>query len=452
MESSMTPVESEITDGMGEQLYPPELSLFETPSLHSPIADETMVEYRPINPNLNSGGSIDFVVPPSVAQFVSLAESRLHLKLSVVTGDDKHVDPAMGKLTTTINYIAATLFESVQLFLNQTLVTTSGGQMSAYKSYVEVLLDRSRFEKDTTLQTGLYFKDSAQKMNDFVQVDGTGFGKRWTVTSGSKQFDVSAPIFTDLAQQNRLLISNVEIILKLWPAKPAFCLLTADAPSDYKIHIHQASLRIRKKRPHAAITLAISRALEIKPALYPFLRTEMRQHIIQKGAFSFNIENLFDSNIPTVLVLGLVDARGVAGSMQFNPFNFEHSNLSSLDIYIDDQPCTDSRMVLNYIDGDYIKSSYRDGYASLFKNWSSEEDQNPAAYCDINLKDFHGGYALYVFRFNSASNGSYLPMISRGNLRVTGRFDKGIKKNSVLIMYARFPAMLQIDKSRNVVY
>ena len=453
MNSIAVPVETDITQGNNEQLYPSELSLFETPNLHSTIAEESSIDYRPINPTLDVGGSLDFLVAPSVSQFVSLADTRLYLTLSLVTKDDKIVEPTGDKFATVINFIGGTLFDSVQLFLNGVLVSTSGGQYSAYKAYIEVLLDRSRFEKDTILQSGLYFKETALgQINDFTEIEDTGYSKRWIVTSANREFDVCAPIFTDLAQQSRLILSNVEIGLKMRPASHAFCINTSDPAGGFKLIIKKAILRVRKKRPHAAITLAISRALELKPAIYPHLKTEIRMFLVSKGVYSFNFENLFEGNIPSVLVLGLVDAKATAGDYHSNPFNFEHGGLETLELFVDDRPFADSRMDLKFDPVSHLKSSVLDGYLSLFKRWSEDEAQNPAAFCDITQGEYCTGYALYCFRFNSASNGSDLPLINRGNLRISAKFPQSLFKNMSLIIYAKFASFLTIDQSRNIGY
>ena len=73
-----------VKEGGRSQIFPAELSLFETPPLSAAYTSEQFVNYRANTPNLNSGGSIDFVIPGMVSQFVSLARSRLHMRLKVV--------------------------------------------------------------------------------------------------------------------------------------------------------------------------------------------------------------------------------------------------------------------------------------------------------------------------------------------------------------------------------
>jgi len=82
-----------VKEGGRSQIFPAELSLFETPPLSAAYTSEQFVDYRANTPNLNSGGSINFVIPGMVSQFVSLARSRLHMRLKVVSADGTRDDP-----------------------------------------------------------------------------------------------------------------------------------------------------------------------------------------------------------------------------------------------------------------------------------------------------------------------------------------------------------------------
>ena len=434
------------------QVLPSELNFFEAPPLSAAFLREEFVDYRPSTANLNSGGSIDFLIPPSLTQYVSLSRTRVHVKLRITRGDGSAFNPAEeAHIVTPINWLGATMFETVQLYLNQTLVSASGGQHSPYKAILEALLDKGCFEKNTSLQAGLFKKDTAGRMETYDYPDG-GAAYRWQWTAASQSFDLCAPIICDLAQQGRLIISGVEMLFKLWLARPEFVLMTDDDDADYKLDVQECFLRVCKKMPQPAVTMGVATSLELSPILYPFNRTEVRQLLLNAGTYGFSFENLFDGLIPSVMTVAIVSGKSASGTYDTNPFFFQHKFISSLNVMVDDQSSSDHMMKFSFHELGFLRSSYLDGFNSLFKPWTELPERlwDPAASCDITREEYARGYTLFNFRFTSTANSRFLPFIVQGNLRITGRFSKALDENCNLVVYARFPSMLTIDKSRRI--
>jgi len=436
--------------GGAGQVFPPELSLFQVPPLSASYSCETYVDYRPVSGSLNAG-SLEYVIPPSMTQMIDLAASRHHLKLRIVKGDGSDVNVAE-EVVGPINYIGATLFETVQVYLNQALVTSSGGQHHGYRAIIEALLDTSRFEKSTILQAALFYKDAHHHMSDLDKED-TGFTQRWQFTGTSRPCQLIAPLITDLAQQERLIIPGVEIGLKWYVAKPAFTLMSATEGADYKWEIMDAFLRIKKKTPQPAVLLGINSALDLSPALYPLMQTQVRQFLIHRGQYEFNFENLFEGLVPCVMTVGFVTAESSVGQYKLNPFEFLGAYLQEIRVSIEDKGCSEPPMKFHYDpNGTFALSSFMDGYQSLFRPSGEDLDQQPSAYCDITPEDYHGGYQLITFRFASGAGQKFLPVIPRGNLKLSGSFSQAPTANLHLIVYCRFPTLLTIDKSRRISY
>ena len=215
------------------------------------------------------------------------------------------------------------------LVVLQTLITSSGGQGQSYRAIFEALLDRGRFEKDTSMTSSLYFKDTSSRMDE-CQTEQIGFAERWGMLSGGHRLEVSTPVISDIFQQGLCLLSGVELLLKFWRARPAFYIMTQEADPQYKVEVVSARLRVRKRTPQPSVTLAINSALELSPAMYPMLRCEVRQFLIQAGSFSFNFERMFESQVPAILCMAFTTARACAGDYKLNPFNFVHANLENL--------------------------------------------------------------------------------------------------------------------------
>jgi len=75
-------------------------------------------------------------------------------------------------------------------------------------------------------------------------------------------------------------------------------------------------------------------------------------------------EKLFSGQLPTRIVVGLVNNQAFNGDLGSNPFNFKHYvyNLSEIVLYLDGQ----QQLALKPIQPDYANGLYIRGYESLF--------------------------------------------------------------------------------------
>lgn len=439
-----------VKDGAKNQIFPAELSLFEAPPLSAAYIGEQFIDYRASTPDLNSGGSIDFVVPAMVSQFVSLARSRLHLRFRIVQKDGSRIDPDIGELCAPINYIGATLFETVHLYINQVLVSAGGSQHIPYRAYIEALLDRTRNEKDCHLENGLFARDTSGFF-DKCDDSNAGFIKRYGYTINSNPTDTISPLITDMAQQDRLLLSGLELLFRFWPASPAFTLMTQEVGAAHKIEILDAYIRVCRLLPQPAITLAIHSTLQKTPALYPHARSSTRKFLLATGSYDFSIENVYTtSQVPAILVLGLVRSKACSGQYKLNPFKFEHMHLSSLNVEVDGKPARKPGMKLHFEES-IVKSSFLDGFESLYEGWpDSIGRSDPSDFLGITRLQWAQDYTLYSFKLTQGGSKHFLPVIPMGNLRIYGTFSEPLPENTTLICYSRFPSLLSVDRSRRV--
>ena len=422
--------------------YPAEINLFEMPALTNTYVSEDYIDYRPRSANLNSGANIEYVIPPSISQFTSLRDTRHHVRVQILHADSSKLD--VDEVVGFVQWPAVSIFDSCMVSLNQQLVSCTGGLDHGFRGIIQALLDRHRFEKDTALQAGLYVKDTANKMNDFVSQD-TGFMERWQYVAGSEPVDLVAPIISDVAEQSRLLLPNLEISLSFHPASASFCLCTAAREAEYRVHILDSFLRVKRKTAQPAVLLALSSALELTPAVYPYMKTEMRKFL---SLHSFTQESLFESQVPSHMVIGFVKADAVAGDLHSNPYCFETAGINSINLFLDDKPVTPG-FKLDYSRTTYLQSDFMDGFQSLYSE-SSDESDLPSSYCDITRSDYAQGFTLYVTRFNSASSARFLPVQPQANLKVNVQFRRPPEENLQMIIYARFASILHIDKTRRI--
>ena len=256
---------------------------------------------------------------------------------------------------------------------------------------------------------------------------------------------------TDMSQQERLILSGVELLFRFWPASPAFTLMTQEADVGHIIEILDAFIRVCRVLPQPAVTLGINATLQKTPALYPHPRCEMRKFLLASGSYDFSLENVFTSSqVPAIIVLGLVRSQACAGDYSKNPFRFEHMNLSSLNVEIDGKPARKPAMKFQFDDAT-IKSSYLDGFESLYEGWpDSIGRDDPSDFVGISRLEWATDYSIFSFKLTQGGGKHFLPVIPMGNLRIYGTFSEALPENTTLVLYSRFPSILTIDRSRRV--
>ena len=142
--------------------------------------------------------------------------------------------------------------------------------------------------------------------------------------------DLEGPLMSDMFQQDRLLINGVETKINLTQSRDAFCIMAKSC--GWKVHLLDAYIKICKLTPIPAIILAHDAALELKPASYPFNRTEMKAYQMNAGQFDFNFEDIYQGTVPTQVICAMVDATALNGSFIHNPYisSLQHQYYSSI--------------------------------------------------------------------------------------------------------------------------
>lgn len=185
-------------------------------------------------------------------------------------------------------------------------------------------------------------------------------------------------------------------------------------------------------------------------AVYTYTKTEVKKFTLTKGLFSAEINDPFAGRVPNELVMGIVSGAASHGAFDKNPFYFGHCNVSRVQVTADGVDLGEGPIETNY-DSHTVTSSYLEAYRSLI-GVTGSEDEMP-----FTRQEFlEGGSVFYRFvtaqensRLNS-DDGGVTPLKRSGNVRVNLRFSKELQEPMTVIMYAKFPGCLKIDKNRAV--
>jgi len=104
-----------------------------------------------------------------------------------------------------------------------------------------------------------------------------------------------------------------------------------------KVRIIHASMFVRKVKLMPSVFLAYAKALENETAKYPIRRVVCKTFAVPQNYLDVMHEKLFCCQLPTGIVVGLVNNQAFNGHLGSNPFNLKHYNLREIALYLDGQ-------------------------------------------------------------------------------------------------------------------
>ena len=415
-----------------------ELDLFGVPATQISVGNATIVQYSPVT--LNADGPLKFIVPGIEGEYLSLSQIYPYIKVKITKSNGNAIDEQ--SIVALSNLFLHTMFSQVDVFLNNQKITSSINTYP-YRCMLETLMNYGEEAKKTQLVTSMFYKDTAGKMDSIDVKDGNqGLNKRQQTKSTS--FAMYGRLHSDICHQNRYLINNVNMNVKLLRSTNNFCLM-GDSKNNYEVQIEDALLYVRRVKLSPSALVAHAKMLENSTLKYPLTRVELNIHSISKGESIKQFDNISSSVLPKRVVIALVESEAVTGSYSKNPFNFKHYNLSNISLTVDGQDVAHSPIELNFSENKYIRA-----YSSLFTaldrgglDWGNQ----------ITKEDFLDGYSLFAFDLSpDKCNGDHFNLIKKGNLRLKLTFKEAVTVTLTCFVYMEYDNMLEITKNRNIIF
>jgi hypothetical protein len=294
------------------------------------------------------------------------------------------------------------------------------------------------------MTTQLYYKDSAGAMNQTIPNGdplNAGLYKRHAFTKNSKTCELSGPIYCDICQQDKLLLNGLQVSLKMYPTTSAFHLTSAE--NNYKVSITDAILQVCAVKLSPGALLGIAEGIKHSPATYPYSKSNIKTFSVPAGQASITIDDVLNGQIPNQMIVGLVSSAAFSGDISKSPFNFKHYSCNFVAFYVDGHSTPARPLQPNFEEG-----TYNDAYLTLFRG-TGKYMANMAS--DIKRNDYPKGYCLYILDISNSHTDEYLTIQKKGHTRLELKFSTPLPETATIIMYAKFPGLMKVDESRNVI-
>jgi len=419
-----------------------ELDLFSVPPTQTSVENGNWIEYHPLS-SVGDDSPIEFEINGNGEDYIDLANSMLYVRAKIVQPNGNNI--AAGAAVGPVNLFLHSLFSQVDISLNGTQVTTSTNTYP-YRAMIETLLSYGDDAKMSQLTSALYYADQPDRMNvvDFAEnARNSGLYKRSRFTVTSHAVDMMGRIHADMFFQDRYLLNEVHVKIKLVRSRNSFCLMSAE---EFKVKIENAIMFVRKVKLSPSVFLAHAKALDNATAKYPIRRAVCKTITIPNGFRDVSHEKLFSGQLPTRLVIALVSNTAFNGAFDINPFNFHHYNVMEISVYSDGQ----QQYGIKPLTTDFTSGLYVRAYNTLFSGTGKVfKDEGNA----LDRTTFSKGYALYAFDLTpDLGEDDHFNLAKQGSVRLVLKFREALAENVTAIAYAEFQNVIEIDRNRNVIY
>ncbi|OOY88611.1 hypothetical protein BOW16_13005, partial [Solemya velum gill symbiont] len=342
-----------------------------------------------------------------------------------------------------INLPLQSLWSQVDVYANGKLISLHGSHYP-WKAYLKTILYRSKNVTETQLKSQLFVKDDGA-FDDPDAFGGTnrGLAARYRLTKQSRTFDMEGPLYEDVFGLEKYLVNGVDLQLKFFRNPSSFLLMSEEDAPSYKIELLDVTFKACMIKIDEGLLLNHSRVFEDRTAKYPLTRTEIKMNTIPSGSGSFIWQNVWSNNLPLKAYFVFIKQSAVNGDYTANPFNF--LNLAeAMAVYVNGESVPARPMQMDVGDN----KNYVTPYVNLIETcdkWNKDEGMI------ITRENFDQGYAIYAFDLAPGDyGGDYINLIRHGNLRVEVKFAKPTAETYNCLAYAEFPALLEIDITRDV--
>ena len=207
-----------------------------------------------------------------------------------------------------------------------------------------------------------------------------------------------------------------------------------DSNIEYKLEVLGAKLLVCfvELKPH--VILSIEKMLVNTPAIYPFLKSDIRAFTVSIGSSVFEVDNIFPT-IPASLCVVMINQAAYVGNEKLNPYFFEGEPITTMSVC-----CGGREYCPRFSNMDFTTWRYGEAFNSL-----------PKTAVSIDRFTYKSGYSIFFFDINPTVTELGLQQDNKpGNTRLYIQFSVATTKVYTLLVYAKYSSQFQIDKSRLV--
>ena len=284
---------------------------------------------------LENSNLIDLLLMPS-DDYTKLDESLLTLEVEVeMKKDGSHATVGDWKALKCCNYLMHSMFKNIEVTLGDKIITQSNNTYP-YRAETEASIGFNKCSKETHLALAFWDEDEENRSKKIRVEFPAGTASAATtdatlVTKDSVRFKMMGRLHFDLTFQDRAIVPNTPIRIKLFLHEPSFYLKYSTITPTIKII--DAEFRAMRCKP----TSDQIKSLKVgnKNHLYPVCRMDLKVATINPGSTNYNIDNLIIGTVPKRMFIKLVKNKAFNGDKGEDCLGYDNFKLNYAAAQID---------------------------------------------------------------------------------------------------------------------
>ena len=265
-----------------------------------------------------------------------------------------------------INSFPITKYSSIELKINDTVVTDSSCGNHAFHAYFQQKFSYSKSVKEEILRrTEYFFEEETDRVNRSSLEEGVDdhFRKKHDVfVANAKSVKSRTQLYLDVFNVHKLFPSDLDFEMILYRNPLNFCLMgTAGAEVRYQVKIKRIRLLLRKIMPTEPIRSLEEKLFSLgKKAYIPYSHGVLTNYVIEKGNMTKKFYDVtLKPSLPKKLFVFFIEHDAFSGVMNKNPFVWHHHNLQKITYIVDGKQHPMVPYELNFDEND-VKRGYMD--------------------------------------------------------------------------------------------
>lgn len=419
-----------------------ETNLFEDVSYDVSIQNTSYHTYYPLHSVESKSSPIQFTITGNDINYLDLGESKLYIRAQILDKDGKVIvkqdDKAVAAYAPVNNFLH-TMFETVTLHVNDVEITPKSSYY-AYRAYLETLLAKGKDYKKSQAEAAMYYRTKNEK-----ETDDEGWKKRMKLVDESGIFEMIGRPHLDLLHQIKFIPPGVDIKFTFYRSSDAFMLQSVGSTptANIQLRIVEAQLHITKHTLLPSVMVNQLKQWESgTPVSYPMREVHMKSYTLPNGTVSHFNENLISGFLPDRIVIGLISAADVHGSLATSPLVFSNFGLANITV-----SCNSEEITTFSLDVDFANNRYIRAYSSLFENLGISD-------CDSGIEltksEFKNSKTLFAFDLRHLRDAFCPPR--HGNCMISLKFKSAIVEPILVMTYLEYQSVLHINSDRQVYF
>lgn len=351
-----------------------------------------------------------------------------------------------------------TMWRNVTFMLNGVPVYSTNND-HPYRAYIDTRLRTKDEDMKTARRRQMYTRDQGpgNEPNPWKAKNLGGIARHKRIRRRNK-VRLSGIIKCDFMEHaNHYLMNGVALDIKLVPAadKFRFQVCPDSLQNLFRFKVEKVQMKVQYVTISPDALQGIESGLTTSPAMYPYPRTECKILPLHKGIREYRLPELFDKQIPVDMVLAMVDRDNFTGTFKLNPFFFRRNQLETAAFYLDNVsiPGEPYYFEPEGSDEDQENLNRRGIDECLLLGLEELHEVAGTTHNGFDEDTWKDGNFLVCFKTDPTvpADMSFWGVPKSGNTSLYLRFHEPLECEQELIILARFPGLLTIDKNRRVV-